>query len=205
MSSEISKDKIYEQHWVHARHVENERLWFTNIFVVIMGALLAILGSDMLKNNANEHMVIVISSVGLVLSLLGYFLVVSWRAPFVEHTTLAIRMLQEDGDLAKYAPYTSEHFAKLKFGWITAHELFLYFYALIFSISLFLLIRTAVVHWYWWGALLISMGTFAILAGFWKLYLSKREDDYRDKMNMNKWRLEAQQGAAPDHQSIGDL
>ena len=62
MSSEISKDKIYEQHWVHARHVENERLWFTNIFVVIMGALLAILGSDMLKNNANEHMVIVISS-----------------------------------------------------------------------------------------------------------------------------------------------
>ena len=33
---------IYEQHWLHARHVENERLWLTNIFAILFAGSLAV-------------------------------------------------------------------------------------------------------------------------------------------------------------------
>lgn len=36
--AELTKG-IYEQHWLHARHVENQRLWFANIYRLVAGAL----------------------------------------------------------------------------------------------------------------------------------------------------------------------
>ena len=34
---------IFEQHCLHARHVENERLWLTNIFAIIFAGSLAVI------------------------------------------------------------------------------------------------------------------------------------------------------------------
>jgi len=34
---------IYEQNWLHARHVVTERHWFSNIYVIVVGGILAFL------------------------------------------------------------------------------------------------------------------------------------------------------------------
>ncbi len=31
---------IYEQYWLHARHVADERLWFTNIYILVVVGIL---------------------------------------------------------------------------------------------------------------------------------------------------------------------
>ena len=46
MSSEQNDNslkEIYEQYWLHARHVADERLWFTNIYILIVVGVLAFL------------------------------------------------------------------------------------------------------------------------------------------------------------------
>jgi hypothetical protein len=46
---------------------------------------------------------------------------ITWRAPFVEHTTLANEILEKvfeaEPELAKYIPYKSDDFKKLKWMW----------------------------------------------------------------------------------------
>ena len=34
---------IYEQYWLHARHVADERLWFTNIYILVVVRILIFL------------------------------------------------------------------------------------------------------------------------------------------------------------------
>jgi len=38
---------VYEQHWLHARHVENERLWFANIFTAILVGAISVVGKQL--------------------------------------------------------------------------------------------------------------------------------------------------------------
>lgn len=37
---------LFEQSWVHLRHVENHRFWFTNMYLVVMAGVLAYLSSQ---------------------------------------------------------------------------------------------------------------------------------------------------------------
>ena len=37
---------IYEQYWLHARHVADERLWFTNIYILVVVGILIFLQID---------------------------------------------------------------------------------------------------------------------------------------------------------------
>lgn len=37
---------ILEQNWLHLRHVENQRMWFTNIYVIIVAGSLTFIGSQ---------------------------------------------------------------------------------------------------------------------------------------------------------------
>lgn len=32
--------KIYEQYWLHARHIADERLWLTNIYILVVVGIL---------------------------------------------------------------------------------------------------------------------------------------------------------------------
>lgn len=198
--SDISKDIVYEQHWLHARHVENERLWFTNIFVIVTGGLIALIGY-MLASGASEDQplssllsafLVGIPSLILVLSVIGYFLCVSWRAPFVEHTTLVTKMLQEYPEFyKKYGTGARQDLYKLiKVGGITAHEMFLYFYGALASIALFFLLTVTLherVNCYLYiagglaGMLLVS----SILV--WRKCLKKREEKYRKEMDVGMW------------------
>lgn len=165
---------IYEQHWLHARHVENERLWFTNIFVVVVAGLHVVIftaGDPQLS----KQFAIYIGFLILALSLIGYFQCISWRAAFIEHTTLANKILK-DSRLEDYTPYISKAYRKIKIGWISAHELFLYFYAAIASGALFVALHMGITkqlqqgdviisnYPYWW----VSLISFLILILTWR-------------------------------------
>ncbi|PNX47920.1 MAG: hypothetical protein BV456_10380 [Thermoplasmata archaeon M8B2D] len=77
--------KIYEQYWLHARHVENERLWFTNIYAVIVAGFLAYLG--VVENNNPINLILIFFL--LILSLFGYIITQAWNIPFVIFSRLA--------------------------------------------------------------------------------------------------------------------
>ena len=165
---------IYEQHWLHARHVENERLWFTNIFGVIVAGLLAFLGTSEAANLA-----LFAKFAGpfiLILAMLGYLLCLSWRAPFVEHTILANKLLGADLWLKEYASYRPGY-EGIKFFQISAHELFLYFYALMAGGGLFLLLYIGLGVCYWW----ISIILFLNMVILWRGLFMKKEKEYVEK------------------------
>jgi len=175
---------IYEQHWLHARHVENERLWFTNIFALIVAGLVAFLGTVKDKELLSLFAIYAGGFI-FILSILGYFLCLTWRAPFVEHTTLARKMV-EDSLLKRYGHSADEVYRKIKIGWISAHELFLYFYALMAGAALFLLLYIGLAVFCWWLSAIISSIPFFILCGLWRGYLLKREDEYRKEMDVQE-------------------
>jgi len=112
---------IYEQHWLHARHLETERFWFTSVFVVVIGFALKESTQVLILNNLPCCYHFAAAILAVVLSIIGCFLMITWRAPFVEHTTLAKEMLektfQNEPELAKYIPYRSEEFQELKWMW----------------------------------------------------------------------------------------
>ncbi len=174
---------IYEQHWLHARHVENERLWFTNIFALIVAGLLSFLAT--VDRQLLPLFAIYAGCFIFILSMLGYFLCLSWRAPFVEHTTLANQVLK-DLELKRYAPYTSQVWKRIKLGWITAHELFLYFYALMASMAVFLLLYIGFAIFSWWGGIIVSFTLFVILCALWRGLLARREVEYREDMRVQE-------------------
>ena len=170
---------IYEQHWLHVRHIENERLWLTNIFVIIMAGSLSLI---VIYEASLPRLFAVIPGLICVLSIIGYYFCVIWRAPFLEHTTLAIKMLKEVPELSKYAPYAKGDIYKIvKMGKITAHELFLYFYAAIASVALFLSIYIGATKWIPGVPPAVLLFVFLVL--LWRKWMKKKEDRWRGQMD----------------------
>lgn len=95
---------VFEQHWLHARHVENERLWFTNIYALVVGGLLASMWMKAADTSCSPwpwQILVVI----LLLSLLGLGMCHSLIIPFLRHRTIAqVIQLKEWG-----LPYTDEY------------------------------------------------------------------------------------------------
>jgi hypothetical protein len=80
-------EKIYEQYWLHARHQENQRLSFTNIYAVIVTGVFAFLGiiyqieSDNLNTNNFWLLKISLLIFLIILSSFGYIMVLTWTYP----------------------------------------------------------------------------------------------------------------------------
>ena len=167
---------VYEQHWLHARHVEYERTWFTVVFAIIIAgsatSLTTIDNKELLPLFATYT-----ASIIFVLSILGWFLCLSWRAPFVEHTTLANKMLVIDSWLKEYTPY-APGYESLKFLGISAHELFLYFYALMVGGALFLFLYVGLAILCLWVSIIVSLILSLTIGALWRLWLIRREKKY---------------------------
>lgn len=171
---------VYEQHWLHARHIENERLWFTNIFGVITAGLLAVLFTSGGHSVPNVFAICVGGTI-LILSLAGYWLCVTWRAPFIEHTTLANKIFKNI-ELQQYVPYISPAYRKMKVGWVSAHELFLYLYSFMAGVSLFIVLYVGLEWCHWW----VSFIPIIILCSLWRGLLRRREVAYRKDMDVTE-------------------
>lgn len=121
-----------EQNWLHARHVENERLWFTNIFVIVVAGVLAFIGE--FKALINNPLVLFL----LILSGLGLILTIKISDEFDNHikgVRTIIKLLRLEGNMAIPLVY-EEHTTPRKI--IRVRNAFLGFYVLMFSIWTFL-------------------------------------------------------------------
>ena len=173
---------IYEQHWLHARHLEAERHWFTTVSVAIVAGLLALLAGIGTAGALSplDHFFLAAGIFILLISIVGYSLCLTWRAGFVAHTTLAKEILQDIGlkDYDAYGPGFER--IKIAWGWFTAHNLYLFFYSVLASGGLYFMLeelisKCSLLFPWRWLFLLILPG-IGISVAYW---YNRREKGYR--------------------------
>lgn len=74
---------IYEQYWLHARHVANERLWFTNIYVLIVASAFAFIATS---QSTVIHLWLLVFL--LILSIMGFFMCHSLVIHFITYSRM---------------------------------------------------------------------------------------------------------------------
>ncbi len=80
--------KVLEQNYEHSRHVENERLWFTNIYAIIVGAILTLISKNSL--------IFVYSLIFcFILSILGFLMSLRLKADFEDFLNKIIMVAKE--------------------------------------------------------------------------------------------------------------
>lgn len=168
---------IYEQHWLHARHVEYERLWLTTALIPAIGGLFSLL---VLLSNPVIPLVFTI-----VVCTLGYCLCLTWRAAFLEHTTLAREMAEQWPDLKDYAPYTRPRIygiIKIQWRWLSANQLFMHFYSLVATCALGLGIsEMSLCPWWHIATPVPFLAAFKIARWY-----DKKEGKYREEMKRRR-------------------
>lgn len=131
---------IYEQYWLHARHVQNERLWFTNIYAIIVAGSFAIMG----LTEISTAIKLAIVSFLFILSIIGFCLVYTLRIPFLKFALrtelIAINEFNLKDEYRRFFPKEGEIFSKDKL--FDMPDIFEFFYSLMSSITIFLLIST---------------------------------------------------------------
>ncbi len=177
---------VYEQNWLHARHVENERLWFTNIYLVAIGVLLAY----GFEKHGSDFWPWPVLIVVLILSCAGFFMCHSMGIPFLFHSRVADIIQIREWHLpyhyfysrcpksyklanpeAKYFPVSEgKDPSKVK----SFSGVFHFLYSAMASFSLAFLVHE-LDHgffnwaWYdWWVAPAAGLGSFVIL--YWLVY-----------------------------------
>lgn len=157
---------IYEQHWLHARHLENERLWFTNIYVLITGGLLAYT----FNSNGAHFWPWPILLIVFILSLAGLFMSHSLGIPFYYHSRMADIIQIKEWHLPYHYFYRKtggkSGFDPSKF--IRFSEVFYLLYSAMSSFSMgFLFYELAHgLSWYWyWEAIVLGLILFGVIYG----------------------------------------
>ncbi len=151
---------IYEQHWLHMRHVENQRLWFTSIFAILCGGSLALMRGG-LFDKANWPIIGFL----VVLSLIGLFFCLRIQSVFNAHNSAAKLILTRYGlehYLAKCPKAVAGKFFRLSL-------LFPTFFLFCFCFFLFVLLQIGF-HNVWKSA---PVPVLLFIAGTVTLYLSK--------------------------------
>jgi len=83
---------VFREHWKHARHCENERLWFTNIYAIVVAAILVFIGNAVYGNNAQCNpadfkLAVLLAIFGLILSVIGFQIVIALSLGYLHHIT----------------------------------------------------------------------------------------------------------------------
>jgi hypothetical protein len=127
--------KTYEQHWAHARHVESERLSFTNIYFTIIVATLGSTYVIIQRDGVFSSYMLIPGIIILISSLCGFFMALTLRAPFVAHMEYAKKMLRNN-NLSEYWAY-GEYYSELK-PRVTFHGIFLILFAFFAFVGTFI-------------------------------------------------------------------
>ena len=78
---------IFKEHWNHARHCENERLWFTNIYAIVVAAILVFIGNVVFGESPDYGSAILLALFGFILSVIGFLIVVALLLGYQHHIT----------------------------------------------------------------------------------------------------------------------
>ncbi|MBM3949586.1 MAG: hypothetical protein FJ312_10215 [SAR202 cluster bacterium] len=96
-ASELSLVAILNQNWENARHIKNERMWFTNIYALVVGTTLSLM-----HGTANDF-VFEIALIAFIGALSVFGLVTSLRLKAeLEHCLRQIDSILEQIRLPKY-------------------------------------------------------------------------------------------------------
>ncbi|MCK4387185.1 MAG: hypothetical protein KAW00_00300 [Dehalococcoidia bacterium] len=186
---------VYEQHWLHARHVENERLWFTNIYVVATGVLLAYT----FGRNGSAFWPWPILVPVFILSVAGFLMCHSMRIPFCFHSRAADIIQIKEWQLPYHYCYSkapeppksansqlSKYFSTAsskepsKFGSFSEVLHLLYSTMSSFALAFLLhdLAHSSNWAWYeWWIALIVGFVCFGILYGYFYSFIFKNKEN----------------------------
>lgn len=157
MNEEVSKEDtllitILEQNWLHARHVEKRRLWFTNIYVLILGGFLGAFIRG--RATINKHLQLPLLAFLLILSIFGILFSIRCKQVFDSHTN-KINEMMESFDDDKYERFMSVRGDEktIKFLWfegkypeyLGVNWLFVYFYFIMTGLVIFLIINCPII------------------------------------------------------------
>jgi hypothetical protein len=87
LSGELIKS-IFEQQWLHVRHVENERLWFTNIYAAIMAGVLAFISKGSEETSFEFYMPLLLFLI--LLSVIGIIVIMRLGLAFYQHAAYVL-------------------------------------------------------------------------------------------------------------------
>lgn len=122
---------VYNQYWEHVRHVEDEMWTFTRIWAIIITAIFGIIGSE-LPIEAK----IGTAGFGILLSVLGFFIVYSLRVPFFNFFFTLELIAKEDFHLDEpYRRFSDEPDSNLNKG-VDIHDVLIFVYSLTAGILL---------------------------------------------------------------------
>ena len=130
---------VYEQYWLHARHVERETWLFTSVYVAIVGAIFAAVGA-----NICSGIKIGVTAFGALLSLLGFFVVYTQRIPFLKFILMAeliaINEFKIKDEYRRFFPKGGKVFPKNKF--VDTDDILSMFYSTLTGAMVFLCIKS---------------------------------------------------------------
>ena len=78
-------ETIFKENWNHARHCENERLLFTNIYAAVIAAILVFMRKTSCCEQPNSELTLVLISFGLILSVFGFQVMISLSLGYDHH------------------------------------------------------------------------------------------------------------------------
>jgi len=161
--------KVYEQYWLHARHVADERLWFTNIYILVVVGIFVFLQID-------QPLFIrlgVILSV-LFLSVVGFLMCHSLTVHFITYSRTA-ELIQINEWGASYSQFCPKDGRRLTSKIGSLNFAFYFLYILMSSIFVFLLLSNLGVDTLY--TIASGVTTFIVLLSVWKQYCKKYEDE----------------------------
>ena len=125
------KQTIYDQYWAHVRHVEDEMWSFTRIWAIIITGIFGILGSEFPVGAK-----IGTAGFGILLCVLGFFLVYALRIPFFDFFLTLELIAKHDFDAEEpYRRFSDKPTTTLNKG-IDVHDVLIVVYALTAGILL---------------------------------------------------------------------
>jgi len=159
---------IYEQYWSQARHIENERLWLTNIFAVVFAALLGFIT----MGGTSWYIPIF----GLFLSIVGLVAMHDLRIWYIRYSRLAekIAINELDGeryDVGKFRKNKGKSSMKIGRFW-GLHPVFMYFYSAMFALWIAILLYELNIRKWLWLIFIIILCSFL---SFYQFVILPRE------------------------------
>ena len=129
--ADVQRDLVksmHEQHWLHARHVENERLLIVNVFALILAGSVAAYKDEFFEKSAMP-----VHAMLMVLAVFCALFSIKIDAIFKGHTQKADSLLQAYGLPAMLDQLVTRHWVNR---YIRISRFFLYFFALSFCFLL---------------------------------------------------------------------
>lgn len=145
---------VFEQYWMQARHIENERLWLTNIFAVVFAGLLGLISVYGLEWY--------IPAFGILISITGLLAIHDLRIWFIRMSRLAEKILVNELNMEKYNVRKYRE-AKGINKYVSLPLAFVLFYTCMLALWVILLLMAKFELKYWFWIVFIGVICFSLI------------------------------------------